>query len=259
MLGKSSPTWIDFTIGSIVIVVFVVTIFMNVLALNYTYTKIRKPSIKKIPHLFVGALSMSGLGIALFQFPPFIISRFSGVWDYNSAVCSLVAFAIVLFGTLTISLVVVMSLERLAAIVFPFYYNEHATIRRSVFAVLLLVVYSTVVATLSVVLSHVELNVSTGVCLYTVDTFNSNTRALVYILVSHYLLSLITMFVANITVFHAVHKLDSKSVSDEYSKNQCEGKKSSMKSGACVNFAKMVGILALCYTVCWTAVLVRLL
>lgn len=256
MSKKNPSVWIDWTIGSIVIVIFLVTIFMNILALQYTYTKIRKPSIKKIPHLFVGALSLAGLGIAFFQYPTFIISRFNGVWSYSSGVCSFVAFSILLFGTLTISLVVLMSLERLTAIVFPFYYNEHATFRKSIVAVLAVVLYSTLIASLSVILSHVELNVSTGVCQYTIDSYNCNTRALVYIIVFHYVASLTTMFIANITVLHAVHKLDSKSVSEEYSKNQCEDKKTAAKSGACLNFAKMVGILALCYSMCWTAILV---
>ena len=256
MPKKGPSTWIDYTIGSFVILVFLVTIFMNALALHYTYTKIRKPSIKKIPHLFVGALSVSGLGIALFQYPPFIASRFSGVWTYSSGVCSFVAFVVLLFGTLTISLVVLMSLERLTAIVFPFYYNEHATFRKSVIALLGVIFYSVCIASLSLVLNHVQLNVSTGVCTYTMDSYNCNTRAVVYIIVSHYIVSLTAMFVSNITVLHAVHKLDRKSVSDEYSKNQCEGKKDEAKSSACVNFAKMVGILSLCYSVCWTVILV---
>lgn len=254
-MGKRGiENWSDCLIGVLVILLFCITLLLNILALHYTYSKIRKPSNKKIPHLLVGALSLGGLGIALFEYPPFIASRFQGEWLNDSAVCSFVAFIIVLFGNLTICLVVLMSLERLGAIVFPFYYKEHVNFRKAVIVLVLVVIYSILLASLPIFLDRIKLNVSTGVCMYAVDTHNTNTRIVVAVMVSHYIVSIVLMFVSNMVVVRTVSKLDKNTMSDEYS-NRC-GERKHHGNNACLNFAKMVGVLAFCYTVCWTVILV---
>ncbi|KAK3710138.1 hypothetical protein QZH41_010537 [Actinostola sp. cb2023] len=252
------PTWSDCVIGILVIVLFCVTLLLNILALHYTYSKIRKPSNKKIPHLLVGALSLSGLGIAVFEYPPFIASRFKGEWLYDSGVCNFVAFVVVLFGNLTICLVVLMSLERLGAIVFPFFYKQYVNFRKAVIILLFIVGYSVFLAILPLILDRIRLNVSTGVCTYAVDSYNTNTKIVVAVMVTHYIAAIIIMFVSNMVVVRTVSMLDRNTMSHgEYGNRPGERKQHS--SHACLNFAKMVGVLAFCYTVCWTVILMRIL
>ena len=255
----NSPTWKDQLVGSIVVVIFAITIVLNFLALHYTYIKVRKPSLKKIPHLFVGALSLAGLGIACFQYIPFIASRFHGEWSWNAGVCHFVAFGVLLFGTLTISLVVVMSLERLGAIVFPFCYKETVTFHKCVVLLVALVVYSFILAILPQALNNVELNVSTGVCSYTVDSHNTDTKVVVYVMSAHYVLSVILMVLSNITVVYTLHVLEKNSLNDVYDPDIKPEKSSRVKrsnTSACVSFAKMVALMAVCYSICWTTILV---
>lgn len=249
-----SLSWSDCVIGIVVIILFCVTLLLNILALHYTYIKIRKPSNKKIPHLLVGALSLSGLGIAIFEYPPFIASRFKGEWLYNSGVCNFVAFVVVLFGNLTICMVVLMSLERLGAIVFPFFYKEYVNFRKAVLILLFLVGYSVFLATIPLFLDRIRLNVSTGVCTYSVDSHNTNTKVVVAIIVTHYIASILIMFISNMIVVRTVSMLDRNTMSGEY-ENRCRERKQH-NNHACLNFAKMVGVLAFCYTICWTVILV---
>lgn len=253
-------SWKDQLIGSIVVIIFAITLVLNFLALHYTYVKVRKPSLKKIPHLFVGALSLAGLGIAFFQYVPFIASRFNGEWSREAGVCHFVAFGVLFFGTLTISLVVVMSLERLGAIVFPFYYKESVTFHKCVVLLVALVVYSFFVAILPQALNRVELNVSTGVCSYAIESQNTDTKAVVYVMSAHYVLSVLVMVFSNITVVYTLHVLEKKSLSDVYDQDSKSGEKGKRakesSSSACVSFAKMVALMAVCYSICWTTILV---
>ncbi|XP_048582115.1 rhodopsin, GQ-coupled isoform X2 [Nematostella vectensis] len=253
MASGKVPSWSDYLIGGVVTLLFLVTLLLNILALHYTYNKIKKPSNKKIPHLLVGALSTAGLGIALCSYPPFIASRFVGEWFYGASVCNFIAFIIVLFGSLTICLVVVMSVERLGAICFPFFYKEHVTFKKAVFLLSVAVVYSICLAALPIVLDNIRLNVSTGICYYVSDTHNTNTRVVVSIMVTHYLVSILVMFVSNMVVVRAVSKLD-KNCAGEYSQRN-----ETKQTTACISFAKMVAVLAVCYTICWTAILMRIL
>ena len=257
MPGSPILSWYDWLIGSVLSVFFCLTLSLNALALHYTYTKLKKPSLKKVPHLLVGALSLSGLGIAVCLYPPYIASRFVGQLDYAAGLCEFIAFSILFFGTLTISMVVAMSLERLAAIVFPFCYKERMTFRKSVLALACLVLYSLAVAILPVVLQQVQLNISTGVCLYAVESHSANAQLVVFVICTHYVVSLVLMFAANSVVVYTVHQLDKNSLSDVYHDQKCKEtpvKASSMS--ACLSFAKMVGIMSVCYAVCWTAILV---
>lgn len=253
-------TWKDQLVGSVVVVLFAITLVLNFLALHYTYVKVRKPSLKKIPHLFVGALSLAGLGIACFQYIPFIATRFNGEWlARGDGVCHFVAFGVLFFGTLTISLVVMMSLERLGAIVFPFYYKESVTFQRCVILLVVLVVYSFFLAILPQALNKVELNVSTGVCSYAVESHNTDTRVVVYVMSIHYVLSVIVMVLSNITVVYTLHVLERKSLSDVYDQDNKPDKGTRAKgsgTSACVSFAKMVTLMAVCYSICWTTILV---
>jgi len=260
--SSNSSSWKDQLVGAIVIVIFAVTLVLNFLALHYTYVKVRKPSLKKIPHLFVGALSLAGLGIACFQYIPFIASRFNGEWSWDAGMCHFVAFGVLFFGTLTISLVVVMSLERLGAIVFPFCYKESVTFHKCVVLLVALVVYSFLLAILPQALNNVELNVSTGVCSYTVDSHNTDTEVVVYVMSSHYVLSVLVMMISNITVVYTLHVLEKKSLSDVYDQDSKPEKESRVKSSsnsACVSFAKMVALMAVCYSICWTTILMRII
>ncbi|KAK2558283.1 Cephalotocin receptor 2 [Acropora cervicornis] len=262
--SSDSSTWKDKLVGSIVIVIFSITLVLNLLALHYTYIKVRKPSLKKIPHLFVGALSLAGLGIACFQYIPFIASRFHGEWSWKAGVCHFVAFGVLFFGTLTISLVVMMSVERLGAIVFPFCYKESVTFHKCVILLIALVVYSFALAILPQALHNVELNVSTGVCSYTVDSHNIDTKVVVYVMCAHYVLSALIMLLSNITVVYTLHLLDKNSLSDIYNQDDvaksergAKPKSKHSNTSACVSFAKMVALMAVCYSVCWTTVLMR--
>lgn len=255
----SNITWRDQLVGSIVVILFAFTLVLNFLALHYTYVKVRKPSLKKIPHLFVGALSLAGLGIACFQYVPFITSRFNGEWSREDGVCHFVAFGVLFFGTLTISLVVMMSLERLGAIVFPFYYKESVTFQRCVVLLAILVVYSFILAILPLALNKVELNVSTGVCSYAVESHNVDTGIVVYVMSIHYVLSVIVMVLSNITVVYTLHVLERNSLSDVYDQDNKTEKGTRVKgsgTSACVSFAKMVTLMAVCYSICWTTILV---
>ena len=255
----NSPSWIEQLVGATVLIIFAITLVLNFLALHYTYLKVRKPSLKKIPHLFVGALSLAGLGIACFQYIPFIASRFNGEWSWQAGVCRFVAFGVLFFGTLTISLVVVMSCERLGAIVFPFCYKESVTFHKCVVLLVILVVYSFFLAILPQALNNVELNVSTGVCSYTVDSHNTDTKVVVYVMSAHYVLSVLIMMVSNITVVYTLHVLESKSLSDIYDQDSKSEKGARVKgsnTSACVSFAKMVALMAVCYSLCWTTILV---
>lgn len=257
--GGNHITWKDQLVGAIVIIIFAITLVLNFLALHYTYVKVRKPSLKKIPHLFVGALSLAGLGIACFQYIPFISSRFAGEWSRDAGVCHFVAFGVLFFGTLTISLVVVMSLERLGAIVFPFYYKESVTFHKCVVLVVVLVLYSFVLAILPQALKKVELNVSTGVCSYAVESYNTDTKVVVYVMSTHYVLSVLVMVLSNITVVYTLHVLEKKSLSDVYDQDTKPEKGTRAKNSgtsACVSFAKMVALMAVCYSICWTTILV---
>lgn len=252
-------SWKDQLVGSIVIVVFAITLVLNFLALHYTYVKVRKPSLKKIPHLFVGALSLAGLGIACFQYIPFISSRFAGEWSREAGICHFVAFGVLFFGTLTISLVVVMSLERLGAIVFPFYYKENVTFHKCVVLLVFLVLYSFAHAILPQALKKVELNVSTGVCSYAIESYNTNTKVVVYAMSTHYVLSVLVMVLSNVTVVYTLHVLEKKSLSDVYdqdSKGEKGTRAKSSGTSACVSFAKMVALMAVCYSICWITILV---
>lgn len=252
-------TWKDQLVGAIVIILFAITLVLNLLALHYTYVKVRKPSLKKIPHLFVGALSLAGLGIACFQYIPFISSRFAGEWSHDVGACHFVACGVLFFGTLTISLVVVMSLERLGAIVFPFYYKESVTFHKCVVLLVFLVLYSFVLAILPTALNKVELNVSTGVCSYAVESHNTDTEAMVYLMSAHYVLSVLVMVVSNIIVVYTLHVLEKKSLSDVYDQDSRPEKGTRGKgsgTSACVSFAKMVALMAVCYSICWTTILV---
>ena len=252
-------TWKDQLVGAIVVILFAVTLVLNFLALHYTYVKVRKPSLKKIPHLFVGALSLAGLGIACFQYIPFTSSRFTGEWSRNVGACHFVAFGVLFFGTLTISLVVMMSLERLGAIVFPFYYKESVTFHKCVVLLVVLVLYSFLLAILPTALNRVELNVSTGVCSYAVESHNTDTKAVVYVMSAHYVLSVLVMVVSNIIVVYTLHVLEKKSLSDVYDQESRPEKGTRAKSSgtsACVSFAKMVALMAVCYSICWTTILV---
>lgn len=258
-MSGNSASWKDQLVGWIVIVIFVITLVLNFLALHYTYVKVRKPSLKKIPHLFVGALSLAGLGIACFQYIPFIASRFNGEWSWEAGVCHFVAFGVLFFGTLTISLVVVMSLERLGAIVFPFCYKESVTFHKCVLLLVALVVYSFLLAILPQALNNVELNVSTGVCSYTVDSHNTDTKVVVYVMSAHYVLSVLVMVLSNVTVVYTLHVLEKKSLSDVYDQDSKPEKGTRVKgsnTSACVSFAKMVALMAVCYSLCWTTILV---
>ena len=259
-MPNMSPTpnsvWSEWLVGSVLILLFCLTLVLNILALHYTYSKVRKPSHKKIPHLLVGCLSLAGLGIAIFQYPPFISSRFSGEWANESGVCEVVAFSVLFFGTLTITLVVAMSLERLSAIVFPFYYKEQVTFRKSVILVVFLVFFSLSTAVLPIALRQVQLNLSTGVCTYTVDSYNVGTQVIVYIICTEYVVSVVLMFAANVVVVHTVNKLDKNSLPDVYDRGLKERTAKSSSTSACVSFAKMVGIMTVCYVVCWTVILV---
>lgn len=257
--GGNNISWKDQLVGAIVVIIFAITLVLNFLALHYTYVKVRKPSLKKIPHLFVGALSLAGLGIACFQYIPFISSRFSGEWSREAGVCHFVAFGVLFFGTLTISLVVVMSLERLGAIVFPFYYKESVTFHKCVVLLAMLVLYSFVLAILPQALKKVELNVSTGVCSYAVESYNTDTKVVVYVMSAHYVLSVLVMVLSNITVVYTLHVLEKKSLSDVYDQESKPEKGTRLKSSgtsACVSFAKMVALMAVCYSICWTTILV---
>lgn len=257
--SDNSVSWKDQLVGVIVLIIFAITLLLNLLALHYTYLKVRKPSLKKIPHLFVGALSLAGLGIACFQYLPFITSRFNGEWSWDAGVCRFVAFGVLFFGTLTISLVVVMSLERLGAMVFPFCYKERVTFHKCVVLLISLVVYSFLLAILPQALNNVELNVSTGVCSYTLDTHNTDTKVVVYVMSAHYVLSVLLMVVSNITVVYTLHVLEKNSLSDVYDQDSKPEKGARVKSSntsACVSFAKMVALMAVCYSVCWTTILV---
>lgn len=254
-------TWKDQLIGAIVVILFAITLVLNFLALHYTYVKVRKPSLKKIPHLFVGALSLAGLGIACFQYIPFISSRFAGEWSRDIGACHFVAFGVLFFGTLTISLVVMMSLERLGAIVFPFYYKESVTFHKCVVLLVVLVLYSFLLAILPTALNTVELNVSTGVCSYAVESHNTDTKVVVYVMSTHYVLSVLVMVISNITVVYTLHVLEKKSLSDVYDQDSRAEKGTRAKSSgtsACVSFAKMVALMAVCYSICWTTILMRI-
>lgn len=261
--SSDSPTWKDKLVGSIVVVIFAITLLLNFLALHYTYIKVRKPSLKKIPHLFVGALSVAGLGIACFQYIPFIASRFHGEWSWKAGVCHFVAFGVLFFGTLTISLVVMMSVERLGAIVFPFCYKESVTFHKCVILLVALVVYSFVLAVLPQALHNVELNVSTGVCSYVVDSHNTDTKVIVYVMSVHYVISALIMLLSNITVVYTLHLLEKNSLSDIYNqdsvgKSEKGAKAKHSNTSACVSFAKMVALMAFCYSICWTTILMRI-
>lgn len=255
-----SLTWKDQLIGAIVVIIFAITLVLNFLALHYTYIKVRKPSLKKIPHLFVGALSLAGLGIACFQYIPFITSRFKGEWSWDAGVCHFVAFGVLFFGTLTISLVVLMSVERLGAIVFPFCYKESVTFHKCVVLLIAIVVYSFILAILPQALSNVELNVSTGVCSYTVDSHNTDTKVVVYVMSAHYVLCSLIMVLSNITVVYTLHVLEKNSLSDVFDQEDTKPEKGTRvkrsNTSACVSFAKMVGLMAVCYSICWTTILV---
>ena len=258
MSKRGNESWKDQLVGAIVVVIFVITLVLNVLALHYTYVKVRKPSLKKIPHLFVGALSLAGMGVASFQFVPFIASRFKGEWSYQDGACHFVAFGVLLFGTLTISLVVGMSLERLGAIVFPFCYKENVTFHKCVVVLVCLVAYSFLLAVLPLALNNVELNASTGVCTYAVDSYNTDTAVIVFAMGGHYLLSVLVMLMSNVTVVYTLNILEKKSLSDVYDQDGKEkgGRVKAPHTSACVSFARMVGIMALCYSICWTTILV---
>ena len=136
-----------------------------------------------------------------------------------------------------------MSLERLGAIVFPFYYKESVTFQRCVVLLAILVVYSFILAILPLALNKVELNVSTGVCSYAVESHNVDTGIVVYVMSIHYVLSVIVMVLSNITVVYTLHVLERNSLSDVYDQDNKTEKGTRVKgsgTSACVRDRKSV-------------------
>ncbi|XP_078000776.1 histamine H2 receptor-like [Glandiceps talaboti] len=85
-----------------------------------------------ITGVFVINLALGDLGIAIFVLPFSIDVRINAAWNYRNLWCQIVAFLSIVFYTISLSSLALVSVERLFAIKYPLQYSQkmkHSTVR----------------------------------------------------------------------------------------------------------------------------------
>lgn len=199
-------------------------------------------------NLLMGLQATMGVCLSLSGYPWTAAALLTGKWPAARSGCLAATFCLLFFGSMNVLITLLMSVERLIALNFPYRYKQLITYERIVIAVVYLFAHGTMLASLPLFLDSVELTKEPfAMCLYSLSSHSSKEKVVVHAFVINFSLCLMCMLVCNICVIRALKRMNSPiSATAQFGGNDRE----------LVIFSKMTGMMACAYVLCWLPVVV---
>lgn len=238
----------------------------NTLVLIITYRILRYR--QSLPTVFTLFLAWVDFLIFPLAYPQSLIKYFFGVYVGNYMACDYQATVITFLYTLSIMLVVFMSIDRLLALLRPFYYGQYITYDKEKVKVTAIGL-GTAVLTISLLPSfgvgRNVLHFPGTYCLFEWGAETVDGRALVYISMSFLAFALLLVAFCNLAVVVLVWRLMGRAApsvatkGDEEQATREQVSPAENKGTVELQFAKLSCAVAVSFVGCWSLFLVSML
>lgn len=204
LLRSRSPATIFFE--SFFIIVIDITAFVGNVLVCYVFYK--KPVLRTITNVYIGALAVSDVLISVLVIPCTAIILIKGEWIFNNGVCQYQGFVVLLLAWASLHIMTLTSINRYYRVVRPNVYTNWFSIKSSLamICVTLVIIIIVIVFPIASGWSHFTFRPGKGTCFMTFNKSFKTTR-LVYIagvVLFYSILPMIVIFFCYYKVFKKV-------------------------------------------------------
>ena len=227
-----------------------VTLAVNINAIFYLLV-FKRGSFSRQPYnnLLMGLQAIMGACLSVLGYTWTAAALLTGSWPAAGAGCSVATFCLLFFGTMDVLITLLMSVERLVALRFPYRYKELISYERILVALAYLFLHGAALSGLPIFLGTVELTKEpVALCLYSIASSRVEERVVVHAFVLNFSACLLVMLACNVVVLRALRHMQG-SVSATRHLDDSRDRESMI-------FSKMTGMMACAYLFCWLPVVV---
>lgn len=146
---------LDTAVGTPSFLIILVSNGIVIYLVSKSWTSRRRQS---VPNLLVLALAATDFLTGLMGYPPRLLSFYSGQWLGGKMMCHFTSFIFSFFLTTSQCIVVLMGVERYLSMEKPFFYQNYCTVNRCAALLVVVWLYSTMVAGAGIAMEEVHDN-----------------------------------------------------------------------------------------------------